>query len=276
MQSPSGLHVLDGAASAHPSEPVPPSYSALPSSTRTKSSLILANPLFNTGTDGRSFISGSERPSWGNETLSTNNTTSGTGSTSGLYASPYPLSTPSSAWDSDTPECFSRAAPSHLLYPAFDPMYLVSKGKHLDKGFPLAAPPLESYANHRLDIHPFISHDVTETDWILFLHLIQTTASLDDRDIRRSQLPIIYFLPIVGSVSQYGIQQYLRGLKGKKVVNIIEMWNRHFFGPRRMRIGLVKGQEVLVPLFDELGVHLPPLPKDQHYRLFVASLSAAS
>ena len=58
---------------------------------------------------------------------------------------------------------FSRVPPENLTYPSFQPMFLVAQGKTLNKGFP-STPPLSS-----LNPHPFVSHDVTERDWIRYL-----------------------------------------------------------------------------------------------------------
>ncbi|PPR06922.1 hypothetical protein CVT24_011003 [Panaeolus cyanescens] len=119
----------------------------------------------------------------------------------GLYAAPYPIENATlSAWGSDTPPSFSRAAPSHLSYPNFDSIHLVSKANSLDKGFPLTAPSLEVHADYSnsANAHPFISHDITERDWLQLIQLIQSTATLNDRDIERSQPMILAAIPIVG------------------------------------------------------------------------------
>lgn len=168
--------------------PNPPSYSVSPVLPGPKTSKIrTSNPLFPE--------SSQQRPSLPNEAR-------GPSSETALYAAPYPVSNPSANWDSDTPSCFSRGPPSHLEYPAFDSIYLISRGKHLDKGFPLAAPPLESHANHSLDVHPFVSHDVTETDWILFVHSIQATASFNDQDVKRLQPMLLSVVPVVGVLNK--------------------------------------------------------------------------
>ena len=55
---------------------------------------------------------------------------------------------------------FARKPPTELLYDSFQPIFLVAKSKALDEGFP-AAPPLSTAR-----VHPFLSHDITEADWL--------------------------------------------------------------------------------------------------------------
>jgi hypothetical protein len=47
-------------------------------------------------------------------------------------------------------------------YNISSPTYLVSNGEHLDNGFPALLPPSE------MQPHPFVSHDVNESDWIRY------------------------------------------------------------------------------------------------------------
>lgn len=49
------------------------------------------------------------------------------------------------------PLSFSRPAPENLSYPSFEPTFLISRAKYLDKGFPLAPPPSSIHP------HPFIT-----------------------------------------------------------------------------------------------------------------------
>ena len=55
---------------------------------------------------------------------------------------------------------FTRVPSKDVMYPSFQPMFLVATGKTLDKGFPNAPPP------SKLNPHPFVSHDINEGDWI--------------------------------------------------------------------------------------------------------------
>jgi hypothetical protein len=65
--------------------------------------------------------------------------------------------------DSDGSSLFSRVPPRELSYSPFQPMYLLCKGKTMDKGFPRAPPPSS------IQPHPFNSHDITEGDWLRFV-----------------------------------------------------------------------------------------------------------
>ena len=57
------------------------------------------------------------------------------------------------------PPSFSRSPPTSHLYSSFSSMSLEVNGADLDSGFPETLPP--SLENP----HPFISHDVTGSDW---------------------------------------------------------------------------------------------------------------
>lgn len=83
-------------------------------------------------------------------------------------SSPAPLNIlPSfqSTQSSTTPLCFSRPRLQgpNLTYAAFQPMFLLSasdKSTSLSHGFPMSPPPAKD------DPHPFVTHDVNETDWL--------------------------------------------------------------------------------------------------------------
>jgi len=113
---------------------------------------------------------------------------------------------------------------------------LVATGKTLDKGFPLASPPSKS------DPHPFVSHDINERDWISFLEEAQISATLTSKQIERSHLPIVSLVPVVGSVTSYGVKRLMKYRNASKVVDCIDKWNRLFFEQRKTRIVLMKGQ----------------------------------
>jgi len=115
-------------------------------------------------------------------------------------------------------------------------MFLVAHGKTLDKGFPIASPPSNSVP------HPFVSHDVNEGDWMSFLNDARMAATLTDKQIWRSHLPIVSIIPIVNSLSSYGVQKFMKHRNSSKVVVCIDKWNRHFFEARKLKIVLMRGQ----------------------------------
>lgn len=113
------------------------------------------------------------------------------------------------------PVSFNRAPAGSMTYPSFQPMFLVAHGKTLDKGFPIASPPSNSRP------HPFVSHDVNEGDWmrylftnndliimidrgeiLSFLNDARMAATLTDKQIWRSHLPIVSIIPIVSESRQ--------------------------------------------------------------------------
>lgn len=57
------------------------------------------------------------------------------------------------------PPSWQRPPAPHMAYNQFPPMYLISNGKELTKGFPELPPPCQ------LAPHPFATHDVNEEDW---------------------------------------------------------------------------------------------------------------
>jgi len=139
--------------------------------------------------------------------------------------------------DESLPLSFSRQPPPHLHYDHFPPLFLIAKGDHLDKGFPICPPP-----SHLLP-HPFITHDVNEGDWTRLLEDIRKTAMLTQRDADRARsIPIVNILPILNSLVEHAIRQHLKRRKAAPVSKLIETWNHHFFHPRKMEVVLMHGQ----------------------------------
>ena len=81
--------------------------------------------------------------------------TSSTGTTETVVVVPTISGSPASS--------FTRVPSMDVLYPSFQPLFLVATGKTLDKGFPNASPPSKS------NPHPFVSHDINEGDWIRYV-----------------------------------------------------------------------------------------------------------
>ena len=79
------------------------------------------------------------------------------------YSDSFAISVSSSPTASGGPASFARVPSRDVMYPSFQPMFLVATGKTLDKGFPYTSPPSQS------DPHPFESHDINEGDWIRYV-----------------------------------------------------------------------------------------------------------
>ncbi|KAF8962307.1 hypothetical protein BDZ97DRAFT_1825522 [Flammula alnicola] len=133
-----------------------------------------------------------------------------------------------------------------------------------------------------------MSHDITEADWLSFLNETRAAATLTEKDIKRSRLPIIFWIPIVTPLASAGVQKYMKTRKRDKVIKVVDTWNHHFFELRKVRVVLMRGQTKLSGL-----THVPsdgissPSPanmsagssngqgaqsNDDNYRLFVVSI----
>ncbi|PPQ73444.1 hypothetical protein CVT26_015831 [Gymnopilus dilepis] len=193
------------------------------------------------------------------------------------YATPSESTPPQfSQLGGGLPIPFSRPPAQDLSYPSFKAIFLVARSKLLEKGFPPAPPPCD------VQPHPFLTHDVSEGDWIIFLNSIQEAAMLTERDVRRSRLPVVSIIPFIGYFTTMGVQQYMRHHRGTKVSKVIDMWNHHFFSLRKLRVILMKGETKISGLHDvpaspdELAEtpsnEAPATPDDDIYRLFVVSI----
>ena len=68
------------------------------------------------------------------------------------------------------PAAFTRPRPKNYAYLPFQPMTMLGTSPKLADGFPLIPPPInsedETGAGKVNKQHPFVSHDVTEEDWV--------------------------------------------------------------------------------------------------------------
>lgn len=69
-----------------------------------------------------------------------------------------------------SPSAFARPAPKNYAYLPFQPMTMLGINFNLVDGFPMLPPPInpddERSAGRTNPQHPFVSHDVTEEDWL--------------------------------------------------------------------------------------------------------------
>lgn len=68
------------------------------------------------------------------------------------------------------PAAFARPTPKNYAYLPFQPMTMLGVSFNLADGFPMIPPPInsedEESAGKANPQHPFISHDITEEDWL--------------------------------------------------------------------------------------------------------------
>ena len=68
------------------------------------------------------------------------------------------------------PAAFTRPTPKHYAYLPFQPMTMLGISEKLVDGFPMIPPPVnsedETSAGKANAQHPFVSHDITEEDWL--------------------------------------------------------------------------------------------------------------
>lgn len=100
---------------------------------------------------------------WGNtSTASTSSRTQNPASTSHASTTQDPLN--------PAPAAFTRPAPKNYAYLPFQPMTMLGISSNLADGFPVIPPPInpedDGSAGKANAQHPFVSHDVTEEDWL--------------------------------------------------------------------------------------------------------------
>ena len=89
-------------------------------------------------------------------------------------ASPDPASasyTPAQDPLNPAPEAFTRPSAKDYEYSPFEPMTMLGISSNLADGFPMIPPPINIIDERNMDKgpdpqHPFVSHDVTEDDWL--------------------------------------------------------------------------------------------------------------
>ena len=97
---------------------------------------------------------------WGtSDTASTSRSPNQAGSSSNPLVPRDPLNPP--------PPAFTRPSPKNYAYLPFQPMTMLGISPNLPDGFPLIPPPINPEDETQVGKqHPFVSHDVTEEDWL--------------------------------------------------------------------------------------------------------------
>ncbi|KAF7971355.1 hypothetical protein HWV62_21382 [Athelia sp. TMB] len=141
------------------------------------------------------------------------------------------------------PPSFMRHPPPGLSYDLFQPTYLLDLG---GLNFPMKPPP------SRVQPHPFITHDVNQLDWKRFLDDIRKTAVRKQTEQRGSILIAADFIGEIISATKGSAS------RPKTVSTLVDIWNEHFFHPRRLEAILAIGRKRIdsgsgpVPEFDPL------------------------
>ncbi|CDO71139.1 hypothetical protein BN946_scf184845.g9 [Trametes cinnabarina] len=159
------------------------------------------------------------------------------------------------------PLSFTRMPPGELPYGSFPTMEVMCKGTTLDKGFPYGAPMCGVLP------HPFVTHDVNESDWRWFVHDVRIAGSLSPMNrVVAGALPILFPFGLVLSVAAaLGTEQYIKRRKRGPVSELIDHWNSHFFHPRSVHVALSKGS-----LVNPSGFQTPPQRSDGKWRLVIS------
>jgi hypothetical protein len=99
----------------------------------------------------------------------------GTSTTASASRTPNPASSTSKALSpqdplNPPPPAFTRPTPKNYAYLPFQPMTMLGISLNLTDGFPIIPPPINPEDERQIGKanpqHPFVSHDVTEEDWL--------------------------------------------------------------------------------------------------------------
>ncbi|OCH95403.1 hypothetical protein OBBRIDRAFT_883961 [Obba rivulosa] len=140
---------------------------------------------------------------------------------------------------SHPPPCFSRRPPPESPYGPFSPSALLGVGSRLEKGFPNVPPPSVAIP------HPFVTHDVSQEDWVLFLHHVKTIAKyapVTGKLATELAPRAMGIMLMAGWIVTKGVKMTMKGKKKGPVAQLIAQWNHYFFHPRQVDIVLAQGR----------------------------------
>ncbi|OCH95402.1 hypothetical protein OBBRIDRAFT_745604 [Obba rivulosa] len=140
---------------------------------------------------------------------------------------------------SPPPPCFSRTLPPELPYGPFAPSALLGTSSRLEAGFPELPPPSSAIP------HPFVTHDVGEEDWMLFLRHVKAVAN--DTPVMgkfaTEIAPRAMAFGFLGALAMTkGMEVAVKGKKKGPVAQLIAQWNHYFFHPRQIDVVLAQGR----------------------------------
>ncbi|OBZ77997.1 hypothetical protein A0H81_02680 [Grifola frondosa] len=135
----------------------------------------------------------------------------------------------------NAPPSFQRAPMSGLLYTAFQPLTLFGLGTRLEDGFSTVPPPSAAVP------HPFAAHDVSEQDWVRFLHDVKSAGSASPEDRLAPMAMRTGFLTEL--LTTRGFESRTMDQKRDPAMQIVDHWNHHFFHPRCIEVFLTQSDE---------------------------------
>ncbi|KAH9846767.1 hypothetical protein C2E23DRAFT_703398, partial [Lenzites betulinus] len=135
-------------------------------------------------------------------------------------------------------ESFDRPPPKSSLEP-FPPATHYANSDDLTQGFPLTPPTCPCAPA----LHPFMTHDVTESDWTRFLEDVQRAGGLRavNAFLANAAPRVVTAGFIGGYLASKVIKAHVKSKRKSPVAEVIELWNRRFFHPRCMDVVLAQG-----------------------------------
>ncbi|KAF9003387.1 hypothetical protein BDQ17DRAFT_1356127 [Cyathus striatus] len=111
--------------------------------------------------------------------------------------------------------------------------------------------------------HPFATHDVDEQEWLTFLDNVHEAGALTDKDRHRAtNISILNLIPVVNMIISHGIRTYFKSQKTASVIQVIDIWNHHYFRPRKLEILLLRGVTKMNAVDKPIGNLHTPDPVD--------------
>ncbi|KZP08678.1 hypothetical protein FIBSPDRAFT_874339 [Athelia psychrophila] len=128
------------------------------------------------------------------------------------------------------PPSFSRPPPPGLPYNAFPSTYLIALRGDVARGFPPMPPPSP------VAPHPFATHDVNEFDWNRFLQDLHRIGSIP----QPQPFALMGRQGLISTIIN-AVRQAVAEDPSAKIRELVDLWNAHFFHPRRMEAILAAG-----------------------------------
>ncbi|EPT05764.1 hypothetical protein FOMPIDRAFT_86757 [Fomitopsis schrenkii] len=159
------------------------------------------------------------------------------------------------------PPSFLRSPRPDLPYSPFEPTSLSSLSDGLGQGFPQLPPQSRDVP------HPFVTHDVSEEDWRIFLFTVKSASAHFDAAISSAGNRRVGLL---GTLVSMGIEQATKGKKAGAVGDLVDQWNLNFFLRRQMTVVLARGKTAYNGSAGAGPHDMTTNPVDGKWRLIIA------